>query len=297
MSVKLMDRVWDFPCPLGEKVVLLKLADCGSDQGESIYPKKTTVAEKCGCTTRHVHLVIQKYIDAGLLAVEEKGGGRGKLTVYTLDPDKLNSEWYSVNVTQTVNTVPINSERHTVNSERRSSDTIYKNHTEPSLEPCRADVQSASEAIVPELVLEEEPNCGKPDIGKPTTETPEIVDDVSDVILHLNKVAGKHHKLSTESSRKFIEALIAKSATIDEMKLVAEYKASRWKGDGEMDECLRPSTLYRACNFDGYLVEAEAWNARGRVALKPNGVSRETSAQIAARRMKASMERMEGAQA
>lgn len=131
MSVRVMHLVWKYGCPMAEKIVLLKLADCGNDQGESIYPKKESVASDCGCTVRHVQAVIEKYVRMDVLAVAQQGGGRGNPTVYTLDPNALNPEPQSLNALQTVNAVPLKGEPQTLKGEPHANDTLYRKSDEP----------------------------------------------------------------------------------------------------------------------------------------------------------------------
>lgn len=147
----------------------------------------------------------------------------------------------------------------------------------------------AAEAA-PEEILELAPDGG-------SVITPEIVDDVSEVIIHLNKVCGKHYKPDGKQNRGFIKARMKEDgATVAQLEMVADYQASEWKGTTQ-DKYLRPETLYRAGHWENYLQEAEAWNLRGRVSLNGNGVSRETAAQSTARRLAATQKHMEDARA
>lgn len=131
MSVRIMHLVWEYDCPSGDKIVLLKLADCGNDQGENIYPKIETIAKACGCSNRHVSRAISKYVENGVLTVDEPGGGRGRPTVYTLHPDQLNHDTHSMNTCQTMTSTTLNHDTESVNHDTDDIDTIYRKSDEP----------------------------------------------------------------------------------------------------------------------------------------------------------------------
>lgn len=89
-----MAKIWDTPFPtLSMKLVALKLADCGHDDGESIYPSIERVARETGCSASTVNEVIADFEAAGLLIVVKQGVGnrRGhsstirKMSLSTLD--------------------------------------------------------------------------------------------------------------------------------------------------------------------------------------------------------------------
>ena len=92
MSVRLMTLVWQIECPMGDKIVLLKMADCANDRGESIFPTKANVARECGCSQKHVQNVWSKYRGSGLLKCERAVGGKGRPTVYAFDLERLKGE-------------------------------------------------------------------------------------------------------------------------------------------------------------------------------------------------------------
>lgn len=92
MSVRVSSIVWDTDFPTQSmKLVALKLADNASDDGDSIYPAKDTIAEMTGCSRATVHAVIADFIHCGLLVQIEQGGtrGPGHTTLYRFDMEKL----------------------------------------------------------------------------------------------------------------------------------------------------------------------------------------------------------------
>lgn len=89
MSVDLMRLVWERDMSAADKAVLLKLADHANDEGDSVYPRRRRVAAYTGLSESAVARVLRKYIERGLLAVVERGGGRGNPTRYCINVEVL----------------------------------------------------------------------------------------------------------------------------------------------------------------------------------------------------------------
>ena len=83
------------------------------------------------------------------------------------------------------------------------------------------------------------------------------------IIGYLNAKTGKAFKHTSESTRKLIRARIAEGYTVADFYRVIDNKCLTWKNDQKMRDYLRPSTLFRASNFEGYLNERakEAYDA------------------------------------
>ena len=80
---------------------------------------------------------------------------------------------------------------------------------------------------------------------------------IKEVIEFLNEGAGKNFQPTNQSTRDFITDRLNEGRTMEDFKLVIEYKCKEWLHDEKMLKYLRPSTLFRASNFENYLVEAE----------------------------------------
>ena len=78
----------------------------------------------------------------------------------------------------------------------------------------------------------------------------EIVDD-------LNAVTGRNFTTTAPATQRLIRARCAEGFTLDDFKAVHRVKARQWKGDPKWSRFLRPSTLYAASKFEGYLQEAK----------------------------------------
>lgn len=89
MSVRLMGIVWDMDLPLGEKMVLLKLADRANDDGEC-WPGQESLAKQCSMTDRALRDNLAKIKERGLVEVEmRRKGNRQATNLYrlTLQPE------------------------------------------------------------------------------------------------------------------------------------------------------------------------------------------------------------------
>lgn len=89
---------------------------------------------------------------------------------------------------------------------------------------------------------------------------------VDEVLTHLNSALGKSGASAFTSGCGLGERL-RKGATVEDAKLVIDFKVAEWAEDDKMRQYIRPKTLFGAENFPGYLSEARDWDARGRTSL------------------------------
>lgn len=90
------------------------------------------------------------------------------------------------------------------------------------------------------------------EIAKKSKELGPVQQEVLD---HFNLVTGRKFQ-----KVKGLATLLKAGYTLDDVKTVIEYQAQEWMGDKKMHQYLRPETLFRQSNFEGYLN-----NARQRV--------------------------------
>lgn len=76
------------------------------------------------------------------------------------------------------------------------------------------------------------------------------------VIDHLNEKSGKSYRYSNSSINAVLPRL-REGFTVGDCFAVIDYKCDQWNGT-EQEQYLRPSTLFRACNFEGYLQAAKS---------------------------------------
>ena len=79
-----------------------------------------------------------------------------------------------------------------------------------------------------------------------------ITGKVEEVVAHLNKVTNKKYSSKTPQTNKLITARLDDGYTTDDMKKVIDHRWQLWKGT-EMEQYVRPSTLFRPGNFENYL--------------------------------------------
>jgi DNA-binding transcriptional ArsR family regulator len=73
-----------------EKLVMLKLALCGNDDGDQVRPSVWTIASDTQLSERTVQRVLNKLVDNGLLTITREEDPRNKLPkVYKIDLSKL----------------------------------------------------------------------------------------------------------------------------------------------------------------------------------------------------------------
>jgi len=82
------------------------------------------------------------------------------------------------------------------------------------------------------------------------------------IIEHLNMITGFHYRSTNPETRKLIRARLAEKYTIEDFKKVHIEKARQWLKKDDMRKYLRPSTLYRASRFEGYLQEYYLYRAK-----------------------------------
>ena len=119
-----------------------------------------------------------------------------------------------------------------------------ENHTEESLEMA----QPVGKA---DKLPAEKPKKSK-------ANTAEIEAAAVRLIEHLNAVAGRNFRPVAANIANFARVLRSKEGTEDDIRLVIDYKTSRWVNDPHMRDSLNPETLCRPSKFSRYLDEANS---------------------------------------
>ena len=88
---------------------------------------------------------------------------------------------------------------------------------------------------------EEKPLSGKPD----SAEAREVID-------YLNAKTGSNYR-HVDSNLKLVVDRLKSGVTVAQCKQVIDTKVAQWGKDPNMEQYLRPSTLFRAANFEQYL--------------------------------------------
>lgn len=81
MSIHLMSLVWEVRFPTqGQKLVMLRMADFANDEGDSVFPSNSQVAEQCGLTKRGAQYILRGFHNCGLMVITKEGGSGPKST-------------------------------------------------------------------------------------------------------------------------------------------------------------------------------------------------------------------------
>jgi len=82
--------------------------------------------------------------------------------------------------------------------------------------------------------------------------------NVKEVVEYLNLITGSKYKSSTKSHIENISARLNDGHSIEELKRVIDSKSSEWLNNKDMVQYLRPSTLFQASKFQGYLLKTKS---------------------------------------
>lgn len=89
------------------------------------------------------------------------------------------------------------------------------------------------------------------------------------VISYLNEKAGKAYRIGA-ATQKVIQARQAEGFSEEDFRKVIDIKVETWKGT-DMEQYLRPETLFRASKMDGYLNETPRPRSNGNNGFRGNG--------------------------
>lgn len=89
---------------------------------------------------------------------------------------------------------------------------------------------------------------------EPPKEEPAFEDIIptKEIIEYLNAKAGKKFSLTSRSTKRFIGARVKDGYGLEDFKRAIDNQVARWKGT-DMEEYLRPETLFNETKFQGYL--------------------------------------------
>ncbi|ACZ07702.1 Conserved phage C-terminus (Phg_2220_C) [Sebaldella termitidis] len=83
-----------------------------------------------------------------------------------------------------------------------------------------------------------------------------------EIIDHLNTVTKSAFKSDTVASKQLMNKLLESGFTVEDIKLVIEFKAKEWEGT-DREQYLRPKTLFKMDYFPGYLKMARKGACNG----------------------------------
>lgn len=77
------------------------------------------------------------------------------------------------------------------------------------------------------------------------------------ILDYLNLKAGKSYRMG-KAHKTLIDARFNEGYSLDEFRKVIDNKVADWGTDAQMEQYLRPATLFQASKFDGYLNQKSA---------------------------------------
>lgn len=98
----------------------------------------------------------------------------------------------------------------------------------------------------------EVPNLSKPIPENTQRLSTEITEYIVEIVNYLNSTCKKSYRTSTKKTQTLIKARLAEGYTVEQFKKVIDIKKSHWFKDPNMDEYLRPETLF-GTKFESYL--------------------------------------------
>lgn len=214
-----------------ERRVLLALYSFRGKNTNTVWPKLDVLAERALINDKPRISKITKSLESKGWLVKKKRGFTG-CNQYTLSvPQRLEKEPAnleesanlddSANLVNDTNLVPdTNTNLANYTNTNLASDTKYREQTK-------------------EQTKEQD---GRAD--SPTAIADRVID-------YLNQTAGKKFR-HTKTNRNQVTARLRDGFTEDDCIRVIDNRSGQWLGT-EMDEFLRPSTLFRPSNFEGYL--------------------------------------------
>lgn len=91
---------------------------------------------------------------------------------------------------------------------------------------------------------------------------PVVCVEAEEIVAHLNALAGTSFRHTTQATARAISARLAEGNTVEDFKLVHEFKWAEWKNKPEMRPHFCPETLYRPSKFEKYLNAARGQDTK-----------------------------------
>lgn len=188
--------------------------------------------EEICLTERQVRYSTKKLVNEGLVETTLKKANGAPTVHYKLDYNKLVESILTICQNPTLQSVGIHSDK--------TSESLTENTTENTTEittlkdNMSSDQKERSKDCIP----------------------------YEDIVSYLNEKVGKSFKHKTAKTRTLIKARFKDGFTIEDFKQVIDIKTAQWFTDSNMNQYLRPETLF-GNKFEGYLNEKGAKNYVG----------------------------------
>ncbi|WP_417119027.1 conserved phage C-terminal domain-containing protein [Olsenella phocaeensis] len=91
---------------------------------------------------------------------------------------------------------------------------------------------------------------------------PGVAEATGRFVARLNAATGASYRADSRATRRLVAARLREGYDASQLERVVDNMAAQWSGDARMRQFLRPSTLLRPGNFEGYLNAAPPGGAR-----------------------------------
>ncbi|WP_400258223.1 helix-turn-helix domain-containing protein [Serratia nevei] len=252
MSMNLMAQAMSIKVgnPL-RKLVLIKIADNANDKGEC-WPSYQHVADHCECSKSAVRAHIEALIKMGLITKENRlGVNNGKGNTSNLYYLTLDTPVSSESI------APCAVKKHRAMSSKSTGlcQQVAPPMPSESTPPVSPDGTRTSHSLEPVIEPKEKPPIA-PQSEQPAADTSGMAGEVLDFLNE--KINGKTPK--RVSTLLEITERLAEGNTVDELKLVAEHRASLLLNNPAMGHMLSAKMIFDPVRFGGYLAAANTWN-------------------------------------
>jgi len=112
----------------------------------------------------------------------------------------------------------------------------------------------------------------KPSIDPFMSGKPDDTHILSEITEYLNRKTGSKYRWQTESTAKAIRARLKEGRSPEDFRTVIDKKTAEWKGT-DMEQYLRPDTLFRPGKFESYLNQPWPKGAGANESDKSSGSS------------------------
>lgn len=138
---------------------------------------------------------------------------------------------------------------------RKSAEARWNKNKD--LEPCERNANAS------ETQCEDSANGMLPNTQDtlPNTQDKDLLSasaDAISVLTYMNEICCTKYKHTTKSHIENINARISEGHSVDDCKMVIDFKFSEWGSDSRMAGYLRPQTLFGTGKFQGYLLAAKS---------------------------------------
>lgn len=275
----------------GAKLVYARLCQYADKSTGEAWPNQAELAAEIGTSERQARRYIAELVAAGLIECHRRGLGECNayrflhhpMMANVSDPDRTNmSPSFRTEVSSSVRTDvagPLYIESSIENQDTRASrarETVTGPDTEEASAPNQASPAASARAKA-SASAEVGANIrgdSKPSKGGRGSQSGDVAPagEVDEVLEHLKAATGRGFS-SAGAQARHVRGRLSGGASVAELVLVVDHRASLWGRDPRMRPYLRPETIFCAAHWEAYLQDAQEWDAGGRRSVHNGAAS------------------------